>query len=82
MPRNFLELAADLQERTLKSENQRLAHDGIEPASWEAVPHYTAWIRTDVVLIAGLLTTLVSYVRWIVLLLAAIAIMFSVQVFR
>ena len=75
MAKGHFEVASDLQNRVALSENSELAAKGIAPVSQEAVPHYAAWTRSDLVMVVSLLTSIAGYLRTISITLAIIAVM-------
>jgi hypothetical protein len=82
MPRKHLEIAAAFQQRVLERDIGTLEAAGIEPVSKDAVPHYVAWILSDLVMTISLLETISNYMKITVLLLSATVLLLAYAIFR
>ena len=71
--------AEALQGRVIIDDLNNLRRAGAEPFTTEALPHYAAWTRQDLVLVVSLLKSIATYTRYIVILLI---IMTAVLLFR
>jgi hypothetical protein len=72
MPSLEFKAAETLQTRVIVSDIDLLNKAGVEPFTPEALPHYAAWTRQDMVLVVSLLTSIANYARYAVLLLGVI----------
>ncbi len=79
MTKTYMEHAAQIQQQGYERDKYNLASDGIKPATVEAMPHYAAWMRTDLVLAVSLLSfiaedtrTIAKYVKSVAVLLVLI----------
>ena len=63
--RHALKIAERVQHDGLVQDNNELTVRGIEPATAEAVPFYSAWTRTDVALTAALVGLIANDIRQI-----------------
>ena len=77
-----LRRAAKLQSLVISDDLELLHNAGAAPFTPEAVPHYTAWTRQDMVLVVSLLTSIANYAKYILLLLALIAALLAFRGFR